>query len=316
MPVVVRDPLGRELPCEFALLDGHAWIESALAIGLHLLTPDERDPAMTSSYGLGQLIKAAIESGATHITIGVGGTATNDAGAGMLAALGATGESATGTNQEALMTGGLSLRTLEAVDLSAAHKMVQGITIEVATDVDNPLLGGRGATATYGPQKGANEDTVMRLEVALRHFRDLCGKRADGKDASVALGAGSGGGIGFALLMLGATRESGIGFVMDAVNFAEQAEQSDLIITGEGCLDDQSLHGKVVIGVATKTATIGKPCIVLAGEVRLGKRECASVGIDAAYSLKDVFGTETAWSQPETALSELASRVARTWGRA
>ena len=314
VPVIVTDPLGRAVPADFALLDHHAWIESAAACGLHLIDPSERNVGGASSFGLGQLIRAAIESGATHITIGVGGTATNDAGAGMLAALGATGQSSAG--DDALKAGGLGLRTFETINLDAVHALLRGITLEVATDVDNPLLGARGATATYGPQKGADEDTVMRLEVALRHFRDLMGKRDDGKDASVALGAGSGGGIGYALLHLGATRVSGISFVMDTVGFTQHLTHYDLVITGEGCLDDQSLHGKVVIGVATKAAELGKPCIALAGEVRLGKRECASAGIDAAYSLKDTFGTEQAIGDASASLEALAARVARTWGRA
>ena len=310
VPVVVQGPRGQDIPAEFALKGQHAWIESAQACGLHVLASDERDPGVTTSFGLGQLIRVATEMGATHITVGVGGTATNDGGAGMLAALGAT------SSPDVLKSGGLALRDLEAINLDNAHKLLQGVTLEIATDVDNPLLGGRGATGTYAKQKGADEDTVMRLEVAMRHFRDLCGKRHDGKDASLALGAGSGGGIGFGLLLLGATRQSGISFVMDTVGFADHVNHSDLVITGEGCLDDQSLHGKVVIGVATQVASVGKPCIALAGEVRLGKRECASAGIDAAYSLKETVGQQRALGDAQQALTELAARVARTWSRA
>lgn len=310
IPVVVKDPIGRQIPSEFALAGTSAWIESALACGVQVLNPSELDPAITSSFGVGQLLAAAIEAGATQVTIGVGGTATNDAGAGIWAALGAT--SAGGE----LTQGGLSLREVTEVNLTAALEKVAGVKIILATDVDNPLLGARGATATYGPQKGAKNDLVLRLEVSLRDFTNRVGKRTDGKDAAVALGAGSGGGIGYALLQLGAVRESGIGYVLDSVNFAEQVRQSDLIITGEGCLDDQSLHGKVVAGIARLVADHGKPCIVLAGEVRLGKRECASAGIDSAYSMKDLFGAQAARADAANSLRELGARVAKTWGRA
>jgi glycerate kinase len=310
VPVIVRDPLGREIPAEFAIAGQRAWIESAQACGLHLLSPDERDAGVTSSFGVGQLIAAAIDAGATHITIGVGGTATNDAGAGMWAALGATAQGSS------LDAGGLALRSVTEVDLAPALARIAGVEIVVVTDVDNPLLGGRGATATYATQKGATEELVMRLEVSLRDFAQLVGKRGDGKDAAVALGAGSGGGLGYGLIHLGAVRESGIEYVMQAVGFDQHIAESDIIITGEGCLDDQSLHGKVVAGVAAAVSAVGKPCIVLAGEVRLGKRECASAGIDAAYSMKELFGADVAIGEPGQTLQAMASRVAKTWGRA
>jgi glycerate kinase len=310
VPMIVRDPLGREIPAEFAIAGDRAWIESAQACGLHLLTADERDAGITSSYGVGQLLDAAIDVGATHITIGVGGTATNDAGAGMWAALGATAQGSS------LDAGGLTLRAITNVDLAPALARIAGVEIVVVTDVDNPLLGARGATATYAPQKGASQELVMRLEVSLRDFTQLVGKRSDGKDAAVALGAGSGGGLGYGLIHLGAVRQSGIEYVMQAVGFDQQIAESDIVITGEGCLDDQSLHGKVVAGVAAAVSAVGKPCIVLAGEVRLGKRECASAGIDAAYSMKELFGADAAISEPAQTLQAMASRVAKTWGRA
>ena len=309
VPAIVRDPLGRDMPAEFALAGNRAWIESAQACGLHLLSADERDAGVTSSFGVGQLIAAAIDAGARHITIGVGGTATNDAGAGMWAALGATAQ---GSSLEA---GGLALRAITALDLAPALARIAGVEIVVVSDVDNPLLGARGATATYAPQKGASEELVMRLEVSLRDFTQLVGKRSDGKDAAVALGAGSGGGLGYALIHLGAVRASGIDYVMQAVGFEHKIANSDLVITGEGCLDDQSLHGKVVAGVAAAVSAVGKPCIVLAGEVRLGKRECASAGIDAAYSMKELFSAEAALSEPAQTLQAMAGRVAKTWGR-
>ncbi len=321
IPVVVSDPLGRQIPAEFAMLEKRAWIESAMACGTQLLDADELNPGMTTTYGVGQLIAAAVAAGAKQITIGVGGTATNDAGAGMWAALGATAEGGSLANDDlqskgaSLNQGGLALRKVSAIDFTPVLELLEGVELVLASDVDNPLLGGRGATATFAKQKGADEELVMRLEVSLREFSSMVGRRGDGKDAAVAIGAGSGGGLGYGLLHLGARRVSGIEYVMQLVDLGGEIAQADLVLTGEGCLDDQSLHGKVVAGLAAAAAEIGKPCVALAGEVRLGKRECASAGIDAAYSMKELFGPQ-ALSEPDASLQNLAARVARTWGLA
>ena len=310
VPVIVRDPLGRDVPAEFAILGTQAWIESAQACGLAHLALNERDPLVTSTYGVGQLIDAAIDAGATRITVGLGGSGTNDAGAGALAALGATCRSG------ALDAGGAALRDVVDIDLSEALRRVAGVDIVLASDVDNPLLGLRGATAMFGRQKGADDNRIMILEGSLEAFANVLGKRADGKAPAVALGAGAAGGLGFGLMHLGATRVPGIGTVMDMLGIDEKLSVSDLVITGEGCLDDQSLHGKVIAGVADRAVAQGKPCLALAGDVRLGKREASTAGIDSAYSMVELAGKEAALGQPFQVLADLAQRVAKTWGRA
>ena len=307
--VVVTGPLGDQVPALFATQGNQAWIEAASACGLHLLDNSVLNPEITTSIGVGELIAAAINQGATHITVGLGGTCTNDGGSGMLAALGATSKSAR------LDDGGVALVGIEDIDLGLVHHALEGVTLVAASDVDNPLLGLRGATATFAQQKGADDFAVMRLESAMTNFAKVCGKRADGKDASVALGAGAAGGLGFALIHLGAKRLEGITAVMQMLRFEEQLQECDLVITGEGCLDDQTLHGKVCMGVAQRAAKMGIPCVVLAGEVRIGKREISHVGIDSAYAMKDLVGREASLAQPYDSLQSLAARVAKTWGR-
>lgn len=307
--VVITGPLGDEIPAQFAILGSDAWIEAATACGLHLVDEVALDPQVTSSFGVGQLIAAAIALGATHITVGLGGTCTNDGGSGMLAALGATSDTAD------LIHGGAALLAIQDLNLERVYQAIAGVTLVTATDVDNPLLGLRGATATFARQKGADDSAVMLLESALANFAQVCGKRADGKDASVALGAGAAGGLGFALIHLGAQRLPGIATAMQILGFDEQLTSADLVITGEGCLDDQTLHGKVAMGVAQSAVKLGVPCVVLAGEVRLGKREISNVGIDSAYSMKDLVGREVSLAAPAQSLEALAARVAKTWGR-
>lgn len=308
VPVVVTGPLKQKVPAQFALLGDQAWVESAQACGLHFLPIDQRNPEVTTTFGVGELILAAIENGATKITIGLGGSATNDGGAGMLSALGA---SATGS----LVEGGSELAKLTAIDLRAAKEKLSGIQLVAATDVDNPLLGLRGATNTYAAQKGANDEAIMRLEGALENFAKVCGKTSEGKDPSVALGSGAAGGLGYGLMLLGAKRVAGIETVMEMVSLDQKINQADLVITGEGCLDDQSLYGKVAVGVAQHCTNAGKPCIAIAGQVRLGKRECLTAGIDSAYSMTEVATLERSLAQPERVLIEVAQRVAKTWGR-
>jgi len=226
----------------------------------------------------------------------------------MLAALGATSDGV-------LDAGGSALKQLRKVDLTAALEKLSSIELIAASDVDNPLLGLRGATAVFGPQKGADDFAVMELEGALENFAALCGRRSDGKDPAVALGAGAAGGLGYGLLLLGGTRVAGIETVLEIVKLDDEINKADLVITGEGCLDDQSLHGKVIAGVASHAAALGKPCVALAGEVRLGKRECATAGIDSAYSMSEFAGRERSMAMPAEVLSEVSARMSQTWGR-
>lgn len=308
VPVVVTGPLGEKVPAQFALLGNRAWIESAQACGLHLIAHEKRDPQLSTTFGVGELILAAIESGATQITIGLGGSGTNDGGAGMLAALGATAD-------VDLTAGGAALSTLTSIDLSPALTATKDVTLICASDVDNPLLGLRGATNVFAKQKGASQESIMRLEGALENFAKLCGSRADGKNPAVALGAGAAGGLGYGLLLIGANRVAGIETVMQIVSLDEKIAQADLVITGEGCLDDQSLQGKVAVGVASHCAQAGKPCVVIAGEVRLGKREYLAAGIDAAYSMSEHAGKERSMANAQEVIAQVATKVAKTWGR-
>jgi glycerate kinase len=259
---------------------------------------------VTSTYGVGELLAVALEEGARRVVVGLGGSATNDGGAGMLAALGAQ-------PGDRLAAGGLALHDLDRVDLAAARARVAGVEIVAAADVDNPLLGMRGATAVFGRQKGADDDLLAALEEALARFATLVDP-----DLADAPGAGAAGGLGFALLALGASRQPGIGTVLDAVDLSALAAAADLVVTGEGCFDWQSLRGKVVAGVAERGSAQARPVVVLAGLVQVGEREMRALGVSAAYSVAST-PQERAESlaRPVPALSALAARVARTWSR-
>jgi glycerate 2-kinase len=312
-PLVVTGPVGEPVPVEVLLVNETAYVESAQSCGLHLVPIDaatqRRDPTVTSSIGLGQTIDAAISLGARRIVIGIGGTGTNDAGAGVLAALG-------GEPAQVLSRGGLSLSRISNVDLDVVLRRVDGVDLVVATDVDVPLLGLRGASNGFGPQKGATEEQVMALEGALEHFAGRLGKRADGRDPAVALGAGAGGGIGFALLRIGGRRVAGMETVRQAIDLEARIAAADLVVTGEGTFDWSSLRGKAVSAVASMAMAHARPVIVVAGQVRVGRREFGAIGVESAYSLSDHAGSvEEALARAEHHLSDLARRVAATWSR-
>ena len=196
------------------------------------------------------------------------------------------------------------------VDLSAARDRLVGVTLVAASDVDSPLTGLFGATKTFGPQKGIGEDRIAEVDGWLEAFATATDRRT-----SLDKGAGAAGGIGFALMLLGATREPGIELVAAAVSLAARAGQADLVITGEGAFDFSSRSGKVPYGVAVVANEALRPCIALAGQVLVGSREMRALGIESAYSLVDLVGEERAFAQPAAALSELAERVARSWSR-
>ena len=305
----IHDPLGRPIQAEYALQGDCAWIESAAACGLHLIESESRDPAVTTSYGVGELVSYAIRAGATRIVIGLGGSGTNDAGAGVLRALGAT------TIGGALDQGATSLGDISSVELTEALNATRDIDIILATDVDNPLLGARGATHTYAKQKGARDSQLDSMETAVAHFAALVGRREDGKDAAVSLGAGAAGGLGYALMHLGAHRVSGADYLAELLNVDRALASSDLVITGEGRVDDQTLHGKLAYRMAQLAVLHAKPCVVIGGEVRLGKRELAKNGFDAGYAMADYVGLDRAIQEPSESLAIMTERVARSWGR-
>ncbi|MEU8019335.1 glycerate kinase [Micromonospora parva] len=319
VPVATVDPLGRPAAGEILLTaDGAtAYLESAQACGLHLLSAAERDPKTTTSYGLGLLVAAAVESGARTVVIGLGGSGTNDAGAGMLAALGVTPLDPGGA---ALPYGGAALA---AVDVLDGAPRLRGVRLVAATDVDNPLLGLHGASNVFGPQKGADRADVLLLDAALERFAEVLERDLAGCPTGLGTlpGGGAAGGIGAALLALGGTCESGIGLVTRATRLDAALDTADLVVTGEGSFDHQSLRGKVVAGVAGAARDRGVPCVVVAGQVSTGRREAASAGVTDAYSLVEHFGGEegggldAALSRPADGLRELGARLARQWSR-
>ncbi len=309
LPVPTVDPLGRRVTGEILVVGDTAYVESAQACGLHLLGRGERDPNRTTSYGLGVLLVAAMESGVRRVVVGLGGSATNDAGAGMLAALGAAPVTDTGL---VLPYGGAAL--IDCAGLSGPPRVRAGVSFVAATDVDNPLTGLHGASAIFGPQKGASLEDVMRLDAALERFASVLEKDLEVTELAARPGAGAAGGIGAALIALGGTVESGIGLVRDAVGLDAALDAADVVITGEGSFDHQSLRGKVVSGVAAGARDRGVPCVVLAGRVSAGRREAAAAGVTEAHSLVDELGgVDEAMTRPAEGLRRLAERLAGQW---
>ena len=302
--VTVSDPYGHDVPAAVLRVGDTAYVESAQAVGLHLTEPEHRRPAEGTSFGAGQLVAAAVDSGATRVVVGLGGSATNDAGAGLLAALGATAKSGS------LTAGPFALAGITEVDLTAARARVEGVELVLASDVDNPLLGINGATKIYGPQKGVTEERLVTVDGWLQHFAEVAGRKlADTK------GAGAAGGLGYGLVLLGGTRASGVTLVAEAVGLADTVRASDLVVTGEGAFDFSSRSGKVPYGVAEAASQALVPCIALAGKVLIGAREMRALGVESAYSLVDLVGEERAFAAPADALADLAERTARTWSR-
>jgi glycerate kinase len=309
--VPTTDPLGR--PVEgHVLLDGEtAYVESAEACGLHLLAGPERDPKHTTTFGLGPLILAAVEAGARQVVVGLGGSATNDGGAGLLAALGAAPLDEAGF---ALPYGGAAL--LACASLGGVPRLREAALV-AATDVDSPLLGLRGASAVYGPQKGASREDVFLLDAALTRFAALLESLPTAPAGLAALpGAGAAGGLGAALLALGGRVESGIGLVRALTRLDAELDRAALVVTGEGAFDEQSLRGKVVAGVANAARDLGVPCVVVAGRVDAGRREAAAIGVTEAHSLVEHFGSAAeALARPADGLRELGQRLAQQWSR-
>lgn len=280
------------------------FIESAQIVGSEFVASDEqKKPDQYTSYGIGEAVKKCIELGAQKIVIGLGGTASIDGGAGMIAALGAQ-------PKELLDSGGLKLKQLKGLDLSVPIKLLENIDLIVAADVDVPLLGSRGAAMGFGAQKGASPELQTELESSLTHYSDLFPVRNDGKHPAVMLGAGAAGGIGFAALALGGKKVAGFEFVAQAFDLPTQISKCDLVITGEGKFDWQSLQGKAIAQLAQLTLSFGKPLLVLAGQVDVGRREWSTLGIVGAYSCSEDGEIPV---NPKTALRDLAARVAKTF---
>ena len=303
--VEVTGPLGQPVEGFYGLLgDGStAVIEMAAASGLHLVEPNERNPLLTTTYGTGELIKAALDRGVDHIIIGIGGSSTNDGGVGMAQALGAKLVDANGVD---LPFGGGALADLVSIDLSGLDSRLATVQLEVACDVDNPLCGPKGASHIFGPQKGATPEMVTELDSNLAHYAEVI-RQTNGKEVINQAGAGAAGGLGAALLgLFDATLRPGISIVMDAVNLAEVVKDADLVITGEGRIDSQTIHGKTPIGVARTAKLYNLPVIGIAGSTAQDCRVVHDHGLDAVYSV--VLGA----TDLPTALKEAAFNVEMT----
>ncbi|WP_313517950.1 glycerate kinase [Pseudomonas sp.] len=308
----VRGPLGEPVNAHWGWLDGNtAVIEMASASGLHLLTPAQRDARITSSFGTGELIRAALDAGATRIILGLGGSATNDGGSGLLRAVGVRFLDAEGRDLE---EGGAALARLDRLDVEGLDARLAQVSVEVAADVDNPLCGPRGASAVFGPQKGANPEQVEELDAALRRFGEIAAQ-ALGEDHSEFPGVGAAGGLGFAArAFLAARFRPGVEVVAELSGLAEAMQGADLVITGEGRLDAQSLHGKTPMGVAKVAKAAGVPVVAIAGSLGDGYQKLYEVGIDAAFSLvPGPMALERAMSDAAAELQARAADVARLW---
>jgi glycerate kinase len=308
----VSGPTGRPVTAAFAFRGGTAIIESAQACGLSRLPGGEPAPLTASSRGVGDLILAATGMGAKRIVLGLGGVASTDGGAGLATALGARLLDESGAE---LPPGGAALTRLHRIDLSGL-RVLDGTDFVVATDVDNPLLGDRGAAAVYSPQKGASAQDVRYLEDGLDRWADVA-EQALGQVRRHDRGAGAAGGLGFAALaFLDATMRPGIEVMLDLLSFTDQLPGARLVVTGEGALDTQTLHGKAPAGVARMTAAAapGLPVIAVAGVCSLTTAQLLSAGIARAYALADIEpDSRRCRTQAGPLLEDLAGRIARDW---
>jgi glycerate kinase len=343
LPVVVSGPWGEDARATVLVAGDTAYVESAQAAGLALVPEDRRDPTRTTSTGVGELLRHARDTGVRRIVVGLGGSATVDGGAGMLAGLGLPDDAGR------LAGGGGGLDGVADDDLAglpALRADWSGVEVVVACDVDVPLLGMQGAAAGFSPQKGATPEQAQHLERALARFARVAGAalgeverpnllaepvelghhhgavptastRSGGDRLAALPGAGAAGGLGFGLALLGARLVPGAAVVADAVGLDGKLATADLVVTGEGRFDWQSLHGKVVAEVAHRALAHGLPTIVVAGEVLVGRREQAAEGISAAYAVSETRAqVAAALADPAGTLSARTAAVARTWSPA
>jgi glycerate 2-kinase len=272
--IPTRDPLRRPVRGEILVVGDTAYVETAQATGLHHLAAGERDPSATSSAGLLPLLLAALHQGVRRVVLGLGGSATNDAGDAVLAGL--------------------------------PRSMLDGVELIGATDVDNPLVGPRGASRVFGPQKGADSAMVDEMEEAMVRRAE-----AFGPTIAEAPGAGAAGGLGAMILALGGRLTSGIDLVRSAIGLDEQLARADLVITGEGSFDEQSLHGKVIDGIAGAARERGVRCAVLAGQITVTPQQWESAGVTDALSLAQAYGLEQALGEAGPGLTDLSAELAR-----
>lgn len=303
--VTVTGPLGEPVEAFYGLSGDRqcAFIEMAAASGLESVPPARRNPLLTTSWGTGELIRHALDAGVTQIIIGIGGSATNDGGAGMVQALGA--KLLTKDNQQ-IAAGGRALESLARIDVSELDKRLAGCCIDVACDVTNPLTGPQGATAVFGPQKGATAEMIPCLDSALAHFADIIHRDLE-LDVLHLEGGGAAGGMGAGLYAFcGAKLRPGIEIVTDALHLADIVADADLVITGEGRIDSQTIHGKVPVGVARVAKRYNLPVIGIAGSLT------ADVGVVHQHGLDAVFSVIYSVCTLEQALENAAENVRMT----
>ncbi|MFU2122839.1 glycerate kinase [Gallibacterium anatis] len=312
MVTEVTAPLGNKVLAEWGLSADRktAIIEMAAASGLHLVAENERNPLITGSYGTGELIKAALNFGVEKIILGIGGSATNDAGVGMLQALGAAFLDDEG---KPLVAGGAALKRLSKIDLSALDPRLATTQIEVACDVDNPLCGERGASAVFGPQKGATAAMIKELDAALSLFSQKV-KQQLNKDIANIAGAGAAGGMGAGLQLLPKCRlKSGVDIILEATHLSKVVADADLVITGEGRMDSQTVYGKTPVGVAKTAKRFHKPVIAIVGCLRADYEVVYDAGIDAVFPIiRNLASLSDTLAQGRENLISTAQNVART----
>jgi glycerate 2-kinase len=311
VPVRADGPTGEPVDTAYAERDGVAVVELADVSGLGRLPGGHLAALEASSYGTGQVIGAALDAGCRRVVLGIGGSACSDGGAGMVQALGGRLLDAQGAE---VGPGGAALAAVASLDLAGLHPILSEAEVVVASDVDNPLLGPRGAAAVYGPQKGASPAEVAQLDAALARWAAAV-QRATGRDLAALPGAGAAGGVGFAAVaVLGATLRPGIELILDLVGFPRALPGAGLVITGEGSLDFQTLHGKAPAGVAAAARAAGVPVVAVAGRSLLSPADLEPAGILAAYALTDLEpDPDRCMIEAGPLLERLAAEVASRW---
>ncbi|MCW2550095.1 MAG: glycerate kinase [Mycobacterium sp.] len=310
VPVRATGPTSRPVDSGFARRGDLAVVELADVSGLERLPAGVAAPMMASTRGTGEVILAAVEDGCRRIVLGLGGSASTDGGAGIASALGATMRDRSG---QRLPDGGRALAGLRELDTQRLRELMEGIDVVVACDVDNPLLGPTGAAATYGPQKGASPAQVVELDRCLAHWADIVAG-ATGNDPREVPGAGAAGGVGFAALaLLDATLRPGIELVLDLVGFGERLVGVDLVITGEGSMDDQTLNGKAPMGVAKAASIAGIEVVAVCGRNSMSRTQLRRSGIGTVYPLTDLEpDVERCLREPHAIVEQIGRRIALT----
>ncbi|MFN2496049.1 MAG: glycerate kinase [Pseudonocardiaceae bacterium] len=304
----VTGPAGEPVTARWLEHQGTGYVESAQACGLHLVPPERRDARIATSRGVGELLAQVRDAGLGTAVVGLGGSASSDGGAGALAALGSVAVDAEG---RPVAPGGAGLAWCARLD---GKPELAAVALVVAADVSNPLLGRHGAAEVFGPQKGAGREQVRELEAALTRWADVL-EEGTGRAVRDLPAAGAAGGLGAALLALGAEQVSGAELVAGRTGLEEALDAAELVVTGEGSFDWQSLRGKLVTVLAEGAARRGVPCVVLAGQVSVGRREAAAIGVDDAYAAAELAGSvAAALADPAGTLEAVAEYAARQWG--